>query len=396
MYMRFKKANQKTKKNNGGFSLIEVLVAIVILAIIAATILSVFASSAKINNKARQQENANTVAQLMTERLKGLNIDAIVSALDGPESSSHPYGLDSYTKTVSDKTGETVYVFNTTALDLNGNPYVDGTSVGDKFYASIELNPDDYSDKENPSDAVGDKEKNNINSDMPSFNDVLSDDNCVVLRQISQHDIDAENAFKSKGETLRSRNVSIEEQIKEDLGNVFQNIKMIITYNGSGSSTKVYEYDLENFDVTADTTNPKNFYLFYKPYSNEDKVSFKVDSAISAASFDKNINLYLIKQDNSSVTDFKWNNVSFTPDSQANIIKQNPDRTTGLGIKRNINFYSNVDGIQTGGSNSITHNSAENSEVRYLYNMQIKIWVNQTVPSDKSNPYLTITSTKDN
>ena len=49
------------KLNNSGFSLVEVLVAIVILAIISLPVLSTFSNAARINNKARRTENANTV-----------------------------------------------------------------------------------------------------------------------------------------------------------------------------------------------------------------------------------------------------------------------------------------------------------------------------------------------
>ena len=51
---------KKGKLNNSGFSLVEVLVAIVILAIISLPVLSTFSNAAKINAKARRTENANT------------------------------------------------------------------------------------------------------------------------------------------------------------------------------------------------------------------------------------------------------------------------------------------------------------------------------------------------
>lgn len=385
-----KKNNRKNVNNNGGFSLIEVLVAVVILAILSIMVISVFTSSAKINNKARKQESANTVVQLMTERLKGLDINTLVSSLDDAESGTYPFGLESYSKSVSEKTGETVYVFNSTSLDSNGNVYIDGVSTGDKFYASIELNPDDYSDKATPDE--DDKEKNNINSDMPGFNDVLTDDNCVVLRQISQHDIEVANAFNVQGQTIASKNVTVKQNINS-YSSVFQEIDMTITYKSSGGLTKTYTYELENFDVTQEDVKPKNFYLFYKPYSNMDKVTFEV---INPVTFKKDLNIYLIQQtSDAAANEFKWNNVSFVIDAHDCLTAENAN-TTQLGVNKNVNFYSNVSGIQNGSSNSVTHNKSENSEIKYLYNMQVKIWVNEAIPADKSGAYLTITSTKEN
>lgn len=58
------------KLNNSGFSLVEVLVAIVILAIISLPVLSTFSNAARINNKARRTENANTAINNIIEEAK--------------------------------------------------------------------------------------------------------------------------------------------------------------------------------------------------------------------------------------------------------------------------------------------------------------------------------------
>ena len=50
------------KHNSKGFSLIEVLIAVAILAIVTLPILKAFSTSAMVNRNARRQENANTAA----------------------------------------------------------------------------------------------------------------------------------------------------------------------------------------------------------------------------------------------------------------------------------------------------------------------------------------------
>ena len=62
--------DKKRQLNNSGFSLVEVLVAIVILAIISLPVLSTFSNAARINSKARRTENANTAINNIVEEAK--------------------------------------------------------------------------------------------------------------------------------------------------------------------------------------------------------------------------------------------------------------------------------------------------------------------------------------
>ena len=66
---------RKGKLNNSGFSLVEVLVAIVILAIISLPVLSTFSNAARINAKARRTENANTAINNIVEEARIVSLD---------------------------------------------------------------------------------------------------------------------------------------------------------------------------------------------------------------------------------------------------------------------------------------------------------------------------------
>lgn len=65
------------KLNNGGFSLIEVLVAVIIFALVTGPILMAFVMSARFNSRARTHQDVNTVAESFMEEFKGSGIDTV-------------------------------------------------------------------------------------------------------------------------------------------------------------------------------------------------------------------------------------------------------------------------------------------------------------------------------
>ena len=70
---------RKGKLNNAGFSLVEVLVAMAVLAILSIPVLGSFSNAARINHKARKEENANTVASDIVEQFKSVSMSRTVS-----------------------------------------------------------------------------------------------------------------------------------------------------------------------------------------------------------------------------------------------------------------------------------------------------------------------------
>ena len=90
------------KLNNSGFSLVEVLVAIVILAIISLPVLSTFSNAARINNKARRTENANTAINNIIEEAKSMSLDRLAGG-NGQYTYQQLGGIDSTTYSVGNK-----------------------------------------------------------------------------------------------------------------------------------------------------------------------------------------------------------------------------------------------------------------------------------------------------
>ena len=69
---------------NAGFSLVELLIAVIILAIIVVPLLHGFVTSARMNGKARQTQRAITVAQDLMEGLKAYDIEELKEQFNDP------------------------------------------------------------------------------------------------------------------------------------------------------------------------------------------------------------------------------------------------------------------------------------------------------------------------
>lgn len=77
-------ADRQKLNKDAGFSLLELLIAVVILAIIVIPLLNLFLSSNRLNIKSRQTLRATTAAQDIMEGLKAYNIEEIRTQFDKP------------------------------------------------------------------------------------------------------------------------------------------------------------------------------------------------------------------------------------------------------------------------------------------------------------------------
>ena len=108
MFMMKKSGSDKRKGklNNAGFSLVEVLVAMAVLAILSIPVLGSFSNAARINHKARKEENANTVASDIVEQFKSVSMSRI---------------LEDYAGKYTESSGK--YIFRETKEGTNGEEY---------------------------------------------------------------------------------------------------------------------------------------------------------------------------------------------------------------------------------------------------------------------------------
>lgn len=79
-----KKENRSKLNRNAGFSLVELLIAVTILAIIVIPLMHLFLTSTRLNVKSRQTLRATTVAQDIMEGLKAYDVDELQQQFNQP------------------------------------------------------------------------------------------------------------------------------------------------------------------------------------------------------------------------------------------------------------------------------------------------------------------------
>lgn len=69
----------REKKRNSGFTLVEVLIAVAILAVISIPVLQSFVSVATVNSKSRRRLSATTIAENLMESCKGISLKEVAA-----------------------------------------------------------------------------------------------------------------------------------------------------------------------------------------------------------------------------------------------------------------------------------------------------------------------------
>lgn len=142
-----------SKSSDSGFSLVELLIAVTILAIIVIPLLHMFVTSTKINVKSRQTLRATTVAQDIMEGLKAYTLEEVKTQFEPPEGtgvSAYHYPQDGFyivnssliqggvrELTELEHEGEEIYYFGIQNIKIQGGEYdalieLDASTYGNK------------------------------------------------------------------------------------------------------------------------------------------------------------------------------------------------------------------------------------------------------------------------
>ncbi|MFQ9933106.1 MAG: prepilin-type N-terminal cleavage/methylation domain-containing protein [Lachnospiraceae bacterium] len=414
---------KKGKVNNRGFSLIEVLVAIAILAVITLPIIKAFTTSGVINKKAREVENANTAASAVVEDFKSLSVRQL---------------KEKYKYKYDDATG--VYEFTVTDEEES---FYRGVN-GEEYAINVTLDPSAYEDSIGQNGEHGNNPSNNINSyDMPSFASLSTQKDYIIRDEIYKWDNDAKGTlgirihdFDEK-KMKRSVIVNVELSRKENSYNdntvtYIQKVNGKVVYRYSGTYDLEYDFSLEDTELVfnregdlfyvSGENGVKNVYLFYIPYDAEaselvagqDNTYYADDNIVINYNYDNtagteysDLNVYIIPQsvrteDNRSIIvnreniEININGLNIDLGAYGTV-----DLSSGAGIEGPVNIYSNIYGWSeykaegNNKSNGLTVNGSPGGE-KYLYEIRVDIWSDGDSKEAGEEPVVTVVSTKEN
>lgn len=215
-----KKGKTDRKQNNAGFTLVEVIIAVIILAIVSIPLIRSFASAAQTSGKAAIKTRATNVAENLMEDLKSMDKDSILKKYGGSITAPNDNGVIAGSGTVAYKLELTSE--NTAYDDDLNNMIADGT-----YKIEIKLDPSTYP---------------NINKiNFADFNTVNSDTSAVFCLSDS---IDTK---------VYSEYVTLNSQLAEDFAKTVdyfeENLKREIRVDITKSGKKIK--DKKNNDVEA-------------------------------------------------------------------------------------------------------------------------------------------------
>lgn len=328
--------------NNNGFSLLEVLIAIVILCIVSIPLLHAFATAAKTNGRAKVLLNATSVAEDLMEDTKYLSVDDLIKK----------YGASSKNIVNIDHTTGIHNVIISNEKDMSqklpADYYVRMTLDPTLYPNANALNLSDFSTVSASDSAVYTMSKNLDNSVYEKFakinEEAFNDDPSKYIKK----DL---NFFKDN--LNRTITVSIikdgtdKTQYGEDVDLVCVNIKVkyeLKNYIGildkSDSTYEVTDAQMYNNLVTK-TPLSSAFILFYPRYLAAEKV--KGDNIVVENVDNVKANLYVVAQDGAMDSTFKSQYLSNTIGLNLKVIEDVkgtgfPSKTTGaLTLRTNLN-----------------------------------------------------------
>jgi len=311
----------RTHRNNKGFTLVELMLAMTILAIIVVPLLRAFVMGSLTNSKASKIQRATNCAQNLIENLKGTTVSDLALSVygytadeNGREVSAFPLSsFGSYVPFEAEIGAAGLYT-------ETNDPCVEAASLGGKFlsptsaeevlcfvFPNIEQNGRNY-------DAVLKLTPGKTSEGVDVSE--MSGRNCIYLAQPDNQADEAAANFMTANQAYASRSVTLDKnQFAERMS---RSITLDITTTGSGvmvSMKAVYDCgagytasDRRRYTVSESSLHDSaegdlsSIYLFYYPlYAN----GYARDSIVINNRENIDVNVYLVAMEDTEYTEAK-------------------------------------------------------------------------------------------
>ncbi len=285
---------KKTVKSNNdmGFSLVELIIVVSILAIAAVPLIRSMTQATRTNAKAQSIQNATSLAESVMEEMKATPIETLK------------------TRYLTDFSGDVM----TITLDGDDGKGINATQ-GEKFIATVTIDKGSYADESDLSTESGKvKAANKIK--LPAIEEVDTMAQAVLsAKEFNKYDKEALSYFNEKipdwdhmaEASITNKTIDI---VKDSIGmggDNGVNVKASVTYTDNASNTYVRDLYSGTFIAgkNADNTNKtldSNIYIFYRQGDLAETINIKDDStpAIEAGKPTDSHKVYFIRQDASS------------------------------------------------------------------------------------------------
>ena len=329
--------NKSIINDNSGLSIVEVLVAVAILAIVFVPLLKTFTQASTINARAQKLQNVTSLAEGVMEDVKGKSIQELHDlAAERADVSFLPLYEDGKLKKY------TVTYENVTATQ--GITYDAVVTIAADKYKNT-----DRRDERKAGNDIGDVSDANIR-ELPQINKVDSNKNAVLSWELNKYDnkalenLAAEN-FAPKNSVTDSDIVTLTKLKDSYINNAEKYINIEINKDNETSITKV-SCEVEYKTGTASDKSLK--YLVYTGYFSEpaDSVVSEPNIYLFYTLFEKVKDAEPIKKEHIKIVDKtgKRHNVYFIVQDGINkLITINENKVTNNGSKVTINVSGSYD-----------------------------------------------------
>lgn len=400
---------------NKGFSLIEVILAVSILAIVAIPIIRSFSTAAIANSKAQTTQDATSLSEDIMEKVKSTSIEELYNECTGakegkigentidPSNTSFLFGSSELTSTTFTSTPPYKIVYkNITA------------TKGRTFDAEVLISTSEYSnvpDVANGETNIADASDANT-FEVPDLKGINSKEHMVMSWEINEYDKSAVDRLVDENAISMSERDTICSKAKSHDGYKTTRIKLESVFEGSTPYIKIdayVSYEITGYPNAVEFlaftgTLPEiidddgisqgpNIYLFYSTvrgaggtdiFGNEKVV---IEDNTDSSQYKHNV--YFILQD--GLTEFRDNNGSPTIDIDLSISENGASVISGSSA-----IHANIVPLTSGGAKLYT-NARYGITESNMYDTKVKdriYYVTVTVSRD-GEQHAKLTSTMD-